>query len=92
MIEIVFDYNLTRYSPSTRADIGRYACQHGIVAAASFYSKKLKTVSNTTVHSIKKAYLEEMRGKQRDENDNDVVILPWKKGGRPVLLREQLGK
>ena len=81
---------LIRYSPSTRADIGKYACQHGLVAAASFFSKKMgKTVSNTIVHSMKRAYLEK-REKRRAEDDGDLTVLPWKKRGPPVLLGEEL--
>ena len=48
-----------------------------------------KTVNNTTVHSMKRAYLEK-REKRRAEDDVDVTVLPWKKRGRPVLLGEEL--
>ncbi len=76
-----------RYSPSVRANIGRYACFHGIAAAARYFSHKLgHRVSETTVHSIKKAYLEGKKEKRAAEDDDDVTVLPPKKRGRPVLL------
>lgn len=34
-----------RYSPNVRADIGRYACQHGIAAAARFFRGTSVTAS-----------------------------------------------
>ena len=48
-----------RYTQGVRADIGKYACQHGVTAAVSHFSRKLgHCVSKTTVHSMKKAYFE----------------------------------
>lgn len=44
----------------------------------------------TTVHSIKKAYLEETRAKRAAEDEGEVTSLPLKKRGRPVLLGEEL--
>ena len=44
----------------------------------------------TTVHSIKKTYLEGMREKRAAEDDGNATVLPLKKRGRPVLLGEDL--
>ena len=49
-----------------------------------------KTVSNTTLHSMKRAYLEEKREKRRAEDDGDVTVLLWKNHGQLVLLGEEL--
>ena len=65
-----------RYSPSVRADIGRYACVHGTTAAAR--------------HLIKKAYKEEKGAKRAERDDEDVRVLPPKKHGRPLLLSKGL--
>ena len=82
-----------RYSPSVRADIGRYACFHGLAAAARYFSRKLgHRVSETTVHLIKKAYLEGKKEKRAAEDDGDVTVLPPKKHGKPVLLGEDLDR
>ena len=77
-----------RYSPRECADIGRYASQHGMAAAVRFFSRKLKsTVRETTVRTIKTAYVEEIRRKRRGEpSGGDITVLPLKKCGRPVLL------
>ena len=77
-----------RYSPSVRADIGRYACLHGTTAAARHFSRKLGCPLNA--HSIKKAYNEEKGAKRKERDDEDVRILPPKRRGRPVLLGEEL--
>ena len=71
------------YSPADRTDIGRYACQHGTAAAACFFSRKLRRVSENTVVSMKKEYKQE---KQKSEINDDVSVLPHKKRGRPLLL------
>lgn len=76
-----------RYSPSQRADIGRYAAIHGTAAASRFFTRKLQmNVSETTVSSIKKAY----KGEKRMTEDDDVWLLPPKKRGRPLVLGERL--
>ena len=72
-----------RYSPSVRADIGRYASQHGVTAAAREFTRKLGvTVGISTVHSIKKAYIEKLK-RCRDEGTTGVSYLPLNKRGRP---------
>lgn len=78
---------LFRYSPSIRADIGKYACQHGITAAAVYFSKKLENkVCTSMVQSIKKAYFEGVREKRLALDEADVTSLPSKKRGRPIML------
>ena len=82
---------LCRYSPHVRADIGKYVSQHGIVATARFYTRKLgHSVSEATAYSLKKAYLHSVREKRAANDDGDVRLLPMKKRGRPVLLGEVL--
>ena len=82
-----------KYSASERADIGNYAIQHGVAAASRVFSSKLKLViSETTVRSIKDAYLKEIKRKRSSDPDNQQEIrsLPVKKRGRPVLLGNDL--
>ena len=82
-----------RYTPSVRADIGRYACRNGIAAAARHFSRKLgHPVPTSTVQSILKAFKEEREKKRAEEDDEDVRVLPKKKCGRPLLLGEDLDK
>ena len=50
------------YSDKLRANIIRYACQHGDQAASCFFSRKLDTkISRSSVHSMKKDYLKRSR-------------------------------
>ncbi len=54
-------------------------------------SRKLeRQVSENTVKSIKKAYLEEQRKRVRADDGEEIAVLPTKKRGRKVLLREEL--
>ena len=83
-----------RYSLRLRAEIGEYASHHGVVAIAHYFSKKLEQpVSETTVHSLRSAYVEGVSRKrpvELDEDYRDVLSLPLKKRGRSVLLRPEL--
>ena len=79
-----------RYSASVRAEIGKYASNHGVAAAARYFSKKLNCrVSETTVRSIRSSYAEGVR-KRRAKDEEDIVALPLRKRGRPLLLGQEL--
>ena len=81
----------TRYSSSQHAKIGRYACIHGVTAAARVYSQKLqKHISETTVRSIRDSFREESTKRRHLDVDEDIETMPKKKRGRKVLLGEQL--
>ena len=55
-----------KYTATQRSEIGKYSCQHGAAATARHFSMKLGSkVSESTVKSIKKAYLEELRKRPR---------------------------
>ena len=47
-------------------------------------------VSKSSVNSMKKAYVECVKQKRRDESDDEVATLPPKKQGRPLLLGENV--
>ena len=80
-----------RYSASVRAEIGKYASQHGVAATARVFSKRLDSpVSETTVRSIRSAYVQGVHQKRRAEDDGEIVALPLKKRGRPLLLGQEL--
>ena len=80
-----------RYSATDCAEIGKYACHHGVAAAARFFSRKLdKRVSESTVQSIKNAYVEGLRQKRGAEDRGDITALPLKKRGRRVLVGQEL--
>ncbi len=74
-----------KYDPKTRTAIGKYACINGLSATSRLYSRKLgHHVSVTTIVSIKKGYIEEKKRRRDDE----IVELPMRKRGRPLLLGE----
>ena len=77
----MYDRLLTsRYSPKVRADITKYASQHGAPAASAFFSRKLGVnVSKSSVNSMKKAYVECVKQKRRDKSDDEIATLPPKK-------------
>ena len=80
-----------RYSPDERAEIGQYACDNGIAAAARHFSKRFKsTINESTVRTMKKDYLEVLRQKRAAQDEGDLTVLPHKKRGRPVLLGQEL--
>ena len=60
-----------------------------MAGAARYFSRKLgHHVSEITIHSIKKAYLEGMKEKRAAQDDGDVTVLLPKKHGRPVYFGE----
>ena len=70
----------------------KYACQHGARAASNHFSRKLgKKVSQSTIHSIKLAYLKTVKEMEnRDASDDDIAELQPKKRGRPLLLGKNI--
>ena len=63
-----------RYSTRVCADIGKYACEHRIAAAARHFTRKLShNVSETTVRSIKRAYLQGVREKRVAAADDSTL-------------------
>ena len=73
---------LCRYNPKERLEIACYACHHGVTAAAVHFSRKLAhCVRESTVHSIKKAYLDEIK-KLRACGKEGLESLTHRKQGR----------
>jgi len=83
-----------KYNSSLRAEMGKYASHHGPRATARHFSRKLgENVSESTIRSIRSAYLEGINRKrpvELDEEEGEIVALPMKKRGRPVLLGREL--
>ena len=76
------------YSPKERAEIGKLACSVGATEVAKRFTKKLGfSVNESTVRSMKKAYLTKLREKRlREDDDLTILELPIKKKGRSLLL------
>ena len=71
-----------RYMPKVRADIAKYACQHGTQVSSAYFSRKLgRKVSQQLSHSIKLVYLKCMKDKREDSSDEEIAkLLPKKLG------------
>ena len=88
--QVVITRNV-HYISVLRAQIGRYACHYGITAASRFFSGKLKhDVSQSTILSIRDAYLEAVKENRAMEDIGDIESLPVKKRRRRVLLGDNL--
>lgn len=78
------------YSPTLRLEIGKYSSQHGVAAASRYFTRKLKkSVSVTTIRSIRDAYRKELKLRRKrtpDLGDVELESLDPKKRGRPLLL------
>lgn len=82
-----------QYTSAQRFSIGKYSCVHGASAAARHFSKRWGcNVSDSTVKSIKMAYLEEVRKRPRSDDGEEVTALPAKKRGRKLFLGEDLDR
>ena len=81
-----------KFTAAQRFEIGKYSCQYGAAEAARHFSRKLGSkVRESSVKSIKKAYLEELRKRPRnDDGEEPISVLPVKKRGRKVLLGDDL--
>ena len=76
-----------------RTQIGKYACENGVVAASRHFSKQLESSLNeSTVRGIKAGYLKELARKRRAEEDPTIEVLPTAKRGRPLLLGSDIDK
>ena len=80
-----------KYSPEERFEFGRHTSLHGITAASRHFSLRFKrTVGISTVQSIRKDYVNNLRRKRTNLDENDAAVLPLKKRGRSVLLGREL--
>ncbi|KAL3842137.1 hypothetical protein ACJMK2_020185 [Sinanodonta woodiana] len=72
------------YSPEIRAEIGKYALEHGNTKAAKKYSKELNmSVGESTVRSFKKQYLDILKNSK-----GEITELIKARRGRPLVLSD----
>ena len=84
-----------KYSPEERFEIGQYASNHGITAAARYFSRRFqRKVRESTVQYIKKDYISNLRQKRAaspdDDDEGDQSVLRHKKRGRAHLLLKRM--
>jgi len=86
-----------KISAEKKADIGKYAAEHGIVAAVRHFSKDSqfsgsRTLKETTVHDWKVKYLCELPEQKRKGDDLVVKALPIAEIELPLMLSDDLDK
>ena len=77
------------YSSHQRADIGRYAAQHGPTAASRHFTKQLgHSVPESTARKFRDLYRKELESsrKRSAEALPTITELPPMKRGRPLLI------
>lgn len=71
------------YTPESRAKIAKWACDHGNTSAAKRFSKEQgRNINESTVRSIKKQYLKEIK----ECENGSFTSLPENSRGRPPIL------
>jgi len=79
-----------------KAEIAKYASNHGNMAAVRHFSKEFpepNTLKESTIRGWKAKYLDEMgKRKERGCKDIEVKVLPSAKIGRPLLIGWQYDK
>ena len=83
----------TDWKESERAEIGRYASEHGVTKAIRYYERKLhRKMPETTVRRFRNLYRVTLKEKLCETYDGDVNVdfIPKKPRGRPTLLPSEL--
>ena len=70
------------YTDTDRAAIGRYAAEHGNIAAQRDFKSKLPDLGESTIRSFKKKYLAAL------SKGESVDKIPSMRHGRPLTLGE----
>ena len=72
-----------------RLEIGQYAAEHGIPEALQYFKAKFgRPLSDSTVRSLRRVYMETLSKNKDAGNTRNIKELPKKERGRPLKLRE----
>ena len=75
------------------ARIGKYVSCHGISAASRKFRPVVgHKISNSTIESLKKAYIKELHCKHQEGDTESINELSKLKRGRPVLLGDEIDR
>ena len=83
----------TKFSTKSRAEIAKYAAEHGVTATVRHFctNGKYPNLKESSVRTWRNAYTAELEQKRKMRDDNmDVKELPEKKRGRPLALGDEL--
>ena len=80
-----------KYTPTQRADIGKYALENGVQSARRKFNRKSKVeINESTVRLFRNQFRKELVKRREEDADASISELHLKKRGRPVLLGDRL--
>ena len=79
-------------SSEKKAEIGKRAAEHGVLATVRYYASKLpEPLKESSVRTWKNAYTAQLQRLRKEGKDSPMVEeLPAKRRGRPYLLGEDV--
>jgi hypothetical protein len=80
----------SNFAPDFKAEVGRYAAEHGNTKAVEHFSKLGRNIKESTVRRFKEAYFLKLKENKGDKSK--VVQLNSKSRGRPLILGEEVDK
>jgi len=82
------------FDDEERAQIGKYAADHGVAAAVRHFQRLFPTrkVKESSVRTWRNKYLEDLQIRKEEGREMVVKKLPFKKRGRPLLLGDYLDR
>ena len=78
-----------KFSPKEKAEIGKYASEHGVTKTIKHFQKKGVEVKASSVRDWRRAYEKELKGMIAEAKPGEIVTvqsLSGKKRGRPPLI------
>ena len=83
-----------KYTPEQKAMIRKRAAEHGVAASVRHYIKDFPNLKENTVRDWRNAHRLELKKRVRNgsEGSINIIELPQKKRGNPLLLGEELDK
>ena len=79
-----------KFSSEAKLVIARYAAENGIAAFLRHFATRFPGLKESSVRMWKNSYQTELSQKRKVKDDGDILELPQKKKGRPLLLGDKL--
>ena len=79
-----------KFSSEAKLVIARYAAENGIAASLRHFATHFPDLKESSVRMWRNSYQAELSRKWKVKDDNDILKLPQKKKGHPLLLGDKL--
>ena len=79
-----------KFSNEAKLVIARYAAENGIAASLRHFASRFPDLKESSVRTWRNLYQTELSRKRKVKDDSDILELPQKKKGRPLLLGDKL--